>query len=356
MMTPHPMIERRLTRLGVGRLRVSAGSSTPRVIRRRESLIDQLIDDGQVSVLRALIDESISIAMLDDYAREHPLTGAGLAVLVRGQTTLAVAFADALRKMGTGATNARYSLSLDAVTATYGPDTLVRDLPTLDWSKLLLTRKSAADAHHIRRAVSRFLSVWYGKQHPARFAVLAMFPPLPVERGRVPELTPQMFAQIVGAARLDIRPALVTLALTGLRVGEYLALRPEHLRENTHRIAVPGTKTAASAATVSVDPQWWPVVKAAVPCPVQYRRLWQLWTDAVTVCGFTGLRIHDLRHAHGQWAVDAGASEAGVQRSLRHTSGAMTRRYTMSNDTRAVSAALSAAVAPALAAIGEAGE
>jgi integrase len=342
------MIERRLQRLGLPRLRVSAGSSTPRVIRRRESLIDQLIDDGQVAVLRALIEESITLAMLDDYAREHPLTGAGLAVLVRGQTTLGAAFTEALDKMGTGATNARYALSLDAVTATYGAGTLVRDLPALDWPRLLLTRKSAADAHHIRRAVSRFLSVWYGKQHPARHAVLAGFPPLPVERGRVPELTPEMFAQVVAAARADVRPAFVTLALTGLRVSEYLALTPDHLRHDSHRIAVPGTKTAASAALVSVAPAFWPIIRAAVPCPVRYRRLWHLWSEALTVCGFTGLRIHDLRHAHGQWAVDAGAAESKVQRSLRHTSGAMTRRYTLSHDTRDVSTALAAAVAPAL--------
>jgi integrase len=352
MMTPHPMIERRLVRLGLGRLRVSAGTSNARVIRRRESLIDSLIDDGQVAVLRALIAEDITLAMLDDYAREHPLTGAGLAVLVRGQTTIGVAFADALKRMGHGATQTRYGVSLAQIEAEYGPAVKVRDLATLDWSRVIGSRKSAADANHVRRTLSRFLSVWYGKNHPQRHAVLAALPPMQTERGRVPELTPATFARIVAAARADVRPAFVTLALTGLRVAEYLALTPDHLRHDSHRIAVPGTKTAASAATVAVDPAFWPIIRAAVPCPVKYRRLWHLWSEALTACGLTDLRIHDLRHAHGQWAVDAGAPEAKVQRSLRHTSGAMTRRYTVSNDTRSVSTLLADAIAPAIKAVG----
>ncbi len=351
MMAPHPMIERRLTRLGLPRLRVSAGSSTARVIRRRESLIDQLIDDGQVAVLRAIIDESLTVAMLDDYAREHPLTGAGLVVLVRGQTTIGVAFADALKRMGQGKTRTRYGVSLAQIRAEYGDAVKVRDLATLDWPRLLDTRKSAADANHVRRTMSKFLSVWYGKQHPARYAVLAAFPPMKAERGRVPELTPERFARIITAARADIRPGLVLLALTGLRVSEYLALTPAHLRSETHRIVVPGTKTDASAATVAVAPEFWPVIVAAVPSRVQYRRFWHLWSEALRACKLTDLRIHDLRHAHGQWAMDAGAVESKVQRSLRHTSAAMTRRYTMTNDTRSVSALLTTAIGPALAAI-----
>ena len=44
------------------------------------------------------------------------------------------------------------------------------------------------------------------------------------------------------------------------------------------------------------------------------------------------LRLHDLRHAHGQWPVNAGVPEAAVQASLSHTNGAMTARYTAQLD------------------------
>jgi len=46
----------------------------------------------------------------------------------------------------------------------------------------------------------------------------------------------------------------------------------------------------------------------------------------------TDLRLHDLRHCFGQWLADAGVQEARIQTGLRHTTAAMTRRYTMQRD------------------------
>ena len=50
------------------------------------------------------------------------------------------------------------------------------------------------------------------------------------------------------------------------------------------------------------------------------------------VLRYTGLRLQDLRHCHGQWATDEGAPESKVQAALRHASPGMTRRYTMQKD------------------------
>ncbi len=352
MMPPHPMIRRRLTALGLDRLELSAGTSTKKVVQRRESLVDQLIDDGQVAVLQALIDGKITLAMLDDYARESPLTGAGLAVLVRGQTTLAAAFDETVPKMAKGKTQADYALYLFHLCALVGGETMVRDLPTLDWAGIIAEESSDAAKHHMKRTVSRFLSLWYGKHHPARHAVMEAFPKLPGEEARVPDVTGDTFQSVLMAMRADLRPALVTLVVTGFRISEYLALTPDHLQHATHSIRVPGTKTAKSKATVTVDARLWPIIVASVPSPVRYRRFSTLWRQALVACGLDGdLRIHDLRHAHGQWAMDGGADERHVQRSLRHTTAGMTRRYTMSGDTRRISSVLHTAVAPALAAL-----
>ena len=44
------------------------------------------------------------------------------------------------------------------------------------------------------------------------------------------------------------------------------------------------------------------------------------------------VRIHDLRHCYGQWLADARVPEARIQVGMRHTTAAMTRRYTKQRD------------------------
>ena len=346
MMAPYPQIRRRLAAFGVDRLKLSTYTHDKRVIRRMEAQLDALIADHQVGVLQALAKGTITLPMLDDFARSAPLTGAGLTVLIRGVVSLSEALDEVFPDAGH-----RYRLSWRRVTALY-PDAVVRDLPTLDWPAVVETCTSVADAWHLRRAVSRFLTLWYGGKHvQARHDVLQAFPSLPPEEERVAEITPDLFAAIVQAARADVRPSFVALAATGLRVGEYLRLQPEHLNAETHTIKVPGTKTAASRKPITVDAALWPIVAAAVPSPLQYKRLHMEWRAALFVAGAgPEHRLHDLRHCHAQWALDGGAAEARVQRSLRHTNPAMTRRYTMTNDTRSVSTALLTALAPVLAA------
>jgi hypothetical protein len=53
-----------------------------------------------------------------------------------------------------------------------------------------------------------------------------------------------------------------------------------------------------------------------------------------------GLRLHDLRHALGQWAHDAGVPLSRIKEMLRHTTLAMTERYARTSATRQVSSAV----------------
>jgi integrase len=344
MMAPYPQIRRRLVALGIPRLKLSTFSHDKRVVRRMEAQVDALIADHQVAVLRALADGTITLPMLDDFARSAPLTGAGLTVLVRGVVPLS----EALDTIFPDETS-RYRLSFRRVLAV-APTATVRDLGSLDWGVIVDACTSVADAWHLRRALSRFLTLWYGGKHvQARHDILASFPALPQEPERTPGLTPDVFAAIVQAARADLRAPLVTLAATGLRIGEYLRLTPAHLDHATQTIRVPGTKTYRSAAPIAVDPALWPIVVAAVPSPLRYRRFHAEWRAALFVAGVgPEHRIHDLRHAHGQWAIDGGAAERDVQRSLRHTNSAQTRRYTMKDDTLRVSSSLMASLNPVL--------
>jgi integrase len=223
----------------------------------------------------------------------------------------------------------------------------VADLAAVDWPAVERGWEgSGADWNHLRRALSKFLSDLLetddvpGQDHPFRVRLLRKRsgnrPPLfprRAERPRVPDLSPALFWQVVNHVPELVRPQLVTLAGTGLRVGELLRLTETDLLPATCAIRVPGTKTAASAATLPVDPSLWPWVVAAVPAPVQYKWLRTYWKRGLKAAGADPtLRLHDLRHCTGQWLTDAGRPEASVQRTLRHASPAMTRRYTMQRD------------------------
>lgn len=336
---------RRLERLGLGRLVIPLHTASSRVAARREALVDQLIDQAQVDVLRALGAGTLSIELVEAHAREHGLGGAGLSAQLVLAEPLWDAFKGTLPQMGRAdTTRLRYAVTVAQLRARLprAEALTVRDLLRVDWEALRAAWPgSAADWMHVRRLVSRFLSLRLGaKHHPVRAEVLARIP-VAREVERVPELTPVDFHRIVEAARVDVRPVLWTLVLTGMRVGEFLRCTPADLRPALHAVQVPGTKTTGAAALVRVAPELWGWVEAAVPSPLRYKALRLAWKAALRAAGAdAGLRLHDLRHAHGQWAVEAGVPEALVQVSLRHTQAATTRRYTKQHGRAAVAAGL----------------
>jgi integrase len=206
----------------------------------------------------------------------------------------------------------------------------VLDLGKVAWGELQERwQNSPADWNHLRRAVSRFLTVILeDRYHPFRRKLLDRFPKAIEPPGRVPDITPELFWKVVGASPEHVRPSYVTLVGLGLRVSEYLACRREHLRPHTMTLLVPGTKTDQSEDVARIDPRLWPWVDAAIPAPVRDRWLRTHWVRACAAVGLADVRLHDLRHCSGQWLTEAGRPEASVQQTLRHKDPAMTRRYT----------------------------
>ncbi|MBY0490670.1 MAG: tyrosine-type recombinase/integrase [Gemmatimonadaceae bacterium] len=348
-MTRAHRIRRRLARFGIEMLYINAQSRDPKVIARRERLVDQLIADAQLEVLLALQAGTLPIEVVEAHAREYGLAGAGLkAQLVLSQPLWDLVEATLPRMGRADATRLRYTLSSQQLRARLeGAESLrVRDLQTIDWEALLeVWPGGPSDWMHLRRFVSRFLSlVLGGKWHPMRHAILERIP-TQQEAERVTDLTPAQFLTILEHAREDLRAPLMTLVLSGMRMGEYLACDETHLLPATHEIAVPGTKTKAAAGRVSIDPSLWHWVEFGVPSPVRYRQFVKLFKDAVVAAELPRtLRLHDLRHAHGQWAVAEGVPEAFVQVSLRHTQAATTRRYTKSGNLASVAKGLAGAL------------
>jgi len=337
-MTPRDLrIRRHLTKLGITeKLELSPPVTTKAQLKRFEGVVDKLIADGHVEVLRALIAGSVTLAELVDLDRRGELLGP--AVLSRAQLLrpLWATWEELEQSMGRKATSRkRYGVSRKSLQRWAG-EWLPADAPFLALEKVpwavvrerWLAERSAADWNRMISALSRVCSLVLGdKYHPFRRALMAKMQ-RESEVVRVPDLSPDTFWAILShEPRPDVRAAFVTLAVTGLRVGEYLGLDPStHLQPETKRIMVP-VEGKTGSRYVPVPESYWAWVVAAVPAPLQYRALWQHWKDACKAAGVQ-LRLHDLRHAAGQWATDAGVSPLRVKDLFGHKTVGTTDRYT----------------------------
>lgn len=340
---------RDFSRIGIGRITRSSRTSNAKEFQRRDEILTKLADSGQLDALRAFKDGRITIEQLVDADRQQKLKSPELLGILTLQRTLWSAVHDTLPSMGkSSSTRKRYGVSFDALRRkadTILPErATIGDLDRVVWSQLQASwNRSSADWNHLRRAISAFLTQVLGdKYHPFRRGVLAKIP-LAVEVSRVPDVTPQVFWKILAHVPEPYKGCYITLLATGMRVGEYLRCTRFNLKPATFSVAVPGTKTTASAEDVSVAPKLWAIVEAVIPSPIGYKALRKHWAAACKAVG-VDVHIHDLRHCFGQWSVDAGVAEAKVQSALRHKTASMTRRYTKSHEkgeaARAVGGAL----------------
>ena len=326
-------IDRRFA--GVGRLALASGTRNKKRFDALNVMLTELYEDGRLDLLRTLRERRITLQQVYGAKRTGRLPYLASELVLLDPLWACVeawlpdsAPAESSRK--------RYGVSFNALRrcGVLGDHATVANLSSVPWSRLRdRWPNSAADWNRLRAAVSRFLTLTLGdKHHPFRRHVLASFPRAHEPPGRVPELPPSLFWEIVSRTPEHVQAAYVTLAATGLRVGEYLSLHDEHLRPLTKEVEVPGTKTASSSAVISVGPLAWGWLRRAVPAPVGYKQLRKHWKQACAEVGASDLRLHDLRHFFGQMLVDRGRSEASVQQSLRHADPLMTRRYTKRKD------------------------
>lgn len=370
---------------GVGRINRSSGTTKLKEFQRRDQLLTELFEHAQLEALRSFKRGAVSIEELLDAKRAGKLTSASLVgdLAIRGNlwTTLDAVFPAVDRAQKTAH---RYRVSVESFRrkayGLIGESARVSDLATVDWSTLSRSwGRSPADWNHLRRMLSSALTRILGDvYHPFRREVVKRIP-LAVEHSRTPDLSAELFWRIVDHAPKHVQPAYVALIATGMRVGEYLACTRDDLRPFTFALEVPGTKTAASRATVFIDEALWPWLLAAIPSPVRYKWLRDYWiracvaagagklvgtgqfverarksdgpgqrrtgqTERIEVTRYVGLRIHDLRHAYAQLASDAGESTARIQAALRHAGPEMTRRYEMQKARKDVATAVGGAL------------
>lgn len=344
---------------GVGRVRCSSGTQNLREFRRRDAVLTKLFETAQLDVLRAFQRRELTIEQLIAHDR-HGYVGEPL-VALRARQPLWETFEALLPKMGRKAgTRARYALSMRQLRKRggLGDDAVVADLQHVDWHRLQREwDRSPADWNRLRTAVSRFCTLFAGdKFSPFRRELMARFPLAQEPEGRLPDLTPAQFLAILERIRDDAaRSALMLVALTGLRIGEYLSLDESCLMPGYRRIRIPRQEGNKTGGTITVSDETWAWVVAAVPFagrPVpavpyrnvasdpRYRRLWRAWRPARDAEGVGDITLHDLRHCAGQWASEAGTSDGAIGQLLRHSDPRMTARYTRQKDATTANAAV----------------
>lgn len=329
-----------------------SGTRSWRQFEQDNAILSQLEANGQKETLRLFAAGDLDMPALRAAAARGTLASGSLIADMALRERLwgdAGAIARILPRMGTAAaTRKRYAVTFDALerkaAPMLGPEATVADLEHVDWPALQAAwGRSGSDWNHVRRAVSRLLSVLLDdKYHPFRRVVVGKIG-VASEVERVPDVTVGQFWDIVRHAPEFVRPAFVVLVATGMRWGEYARTKRSHLRPSVCGVKIPGTKTKTSAATVYVDTSLWPWIEAGVPAPLGYKWTRTHWKRACAKAGITDLRLHDLRHLHGQLAIES-VDVTKVADGLRHTQLATTRRYVRQKNRKDVAAAVGQAL------------
>ena len=148
-----------------------------------------------------------------------------------------------------------------------------------------------------------------------------------------------LLAQALTDAEQRCPPSVAAIrvaALTGLRIGEVLAMRWADIDLESGRVSLPATKTgarvhdlpAAAIDLVCALPrvnEW--IFTNGRLAPVQYRTVRRHFLEIVAAAGLEDVRLHDLRRTLITTAAAGGESVFVIRGLLGHTTTVMAARY-----------------------------
>lgn len=339
---------------GVGRLRISSGTNQRREYERRKQVLRDFHADGRLDVLCALRDGEISMVEVLAASRETGVRTLQAIVLHR---LLWLSVTEALDGMTVASeTLLRYRLSMRSLKAcgVIPMAARVRDLEVIAWRDVRPHFAGPSDWNNLRRVLSVVLSSILGdKMHPFRRAVVTQLA-WEQEREVVPEIDVAAFWRCVERLPLWARDPVTVLALTGIRIGEYIYSDVGDLRPMALEWVVRGK---SGTRTISIAADAWGLVCAAVPpryapspragernsSTRRYQLLQHAWQKATQAEGVR-CTLHGLRHLAGQIASDLGKSDGAVADTLGHADAKTTRRYTRRTSRRDVADATATAI------------
>lgn len=335
---------------GFGRFRQTSGTTKLAVRNRRIALVKQLAENGQLETLGALKAGSIQWPEIEAAQKQQRLNDSSLLSDIKVNALLFPAIK--ATKFGTKAeTKAWYTRTLAQLKVLgFSGTAKVKDLKRDDWVDALTAwAVTPARKNGLRRAVSRFLSRYLGdKYHPFRRGVLHEDVwPIMKERKRLRGVSLADFWRLMALVPERLIPAYVTLAVSGMRVGELLNDDALELDASEHLI-YPEGKTGPGCYAVA--PEMWEHVTAAVPCRVarvigkpvmihrdpRYRKL----ADELRAAGQgIGIKVtmHDLRRLYARTG-EARMGLVATQTALGHASPGMTAEYARYDTKREVAA------------------
>lgn len=356
-------IKKRLERVipGIGRRLIRTGARTVAEHHARVALFDRLLEAGQLDTITLLLSRDLTWMELRQAQRKNRLHSDTLAAdiaLVRG---LWSAIDTTLPRMGKStATRERYALAfqhLEQYAADFLPATaLVKDLKDVPWPDVFagMDKLSAASRNRVRSALSAFLTVFLGdKWHPFRREVMKRAGAKESENAPPKEISVEEFWTNLAATHEAVQPSVITLAGSGLRVGEFL-LCNEMSAKRLPLIWVPGGKTGSGER--SIAPELLPFARQAIPCNLaprppkwrgvqfdaRYKRIYKAMRAAELTTGIPW-SPHYLRHLYAQLATDSLPSVL-AQQGLGHASSSMTDHYAKRRTTQRVSAVVGSAL------------
>jgi integrase len=344
----------------VGRIRVSYGR-TLKAHAKALQLLDELYENDQLDVLRALKKKQgepgrVTIRELLAAKKAGRIRRDDVLIDLRLQRPLWSTLEElcAARPGGdTHRTNMRNFLKkLMGTTeaARLGQRAVFADLLKVRWRELQSEFSSPAYWNAVRKMVLTCTgALLENLHHQFRLDLAKKIDKLP-EVQLETDVTTDQFWALIDALPEHVRPGVVTLAVTGMRLNtEYMACDASNLRPAVRAVFCPGSKTADATGFIYVAESLWPWVEAGIPAPVKSRWLRIYLHRAAAEVGlgrftpradgamekdgttpkleYSGITLGQLRHLALQLALDGGAQLNAVQAMARHADPKMTMRY-----------------------------
>ncbi len=382
----------------VGRIRVTYGY-TVKEHSLAVKLLDELYDNDQLEILRALKARQITIKALVASRKGGRHRRDDLLVDLRLRRPLWTTL-EAMVKLRRGGDKHRTRLltslrkfAASPAGAALGPSATIAELRTVDYATLRSTFGSAADWNHFRKAIGATLSSLFdteeldGKDHPFRKSVMKRIGTREPEPAIDVDVTVPQFLELVGKLPPAYQPVVLTLAITGMRlVTEYLRCTKADKRPQLPGVYCPGSKNADATGIIPIAPSLWPYVDAGVPAPRKVQGIRREFHRACIATGlgqyletgktrrqlvrrsrdgapgrgeptgpiyeelpvvrYKGLTLHGLRHLALQFAIDGGAALNDVQAFARHADPGMTMRYLKRSGRRRAADAIARMLTP----------
>lgn len=148
---------------------------------------------------------------------------------------------------------------------------------------------------------------------------------LPERSERHVYLTVPQIKRLAAKAEPLTRDMILFAALSGLRLGEMLALKAEQVRDGL--LVLDANTKSSRPRGIPLPPEAVKIAQRRLPWKISRDQLRDRFIAAREAAGMAHVRWHDLRHTYASWLVQAGQPLTAVRDLLGHSSLAVTHRY-----------------------------